>query len=118
MNRTAALVLAATVPALAAMMCVSPPLVQNSTGAELYVEIVFQDGGTFSGVIESGFFLGERSIERLEIRRADGTTQRFDRERLELLAKDLPDRTNVIWRIEAEGVRALPYSGSQALEQP
>jgi hypothetical protein len=107
-NRLAAIALAAAAPLLAAMTCAHPPVVENATGGEVYVEVVYADGETFGGVLENALWLGQRGrVERLEIRRADGSIQRFDRARLELLAKDLPDRENVVWRIDAEGVQAV-----------
>ncbi|HVH04967.1 MAG TPA: hypothetical protein VNE71_03075 [Myxococcota bacterium] len=110
MNRLAAIALAAVVPLAAALICTGPPVVYNATGAYLYVEVVSSDGETFSGSLEPALYLRGRNVERIEIRRRDGSIQRFDRARLELLAKDFPDRENLVWQIDSEGLRAVPYS--------
>jgi hypothetical protein len=106
-NRLAAIALAA---AVALFACAGPPVVRNATGAEVYVEVVSTDGETFSGSLDSALHLRNRDVERIEIRRPDGSIQRYDRARLELLAKDLPDRENRVWQIDSEGLRAVPHS--------
>jgi hypothetical protein len=104
-NRLAAIALAA-----ALFACAGPPVVRNATGAELHVEVVSGDGETFSGSLADALYLANRDVERIEIRRPDGSIQRYDRKRLELLAKDLPDRENRVWQIDGDGLRAVPHS--------
>jgi hypothetical protein len=86
-------------------------VLDNATGGALRVEVVCDDGWTFAGEVETQLWFSMegslRRLERLEIRRADGTVQRFDRARLELLAKGLPDPDAIAWVVEAEDFRAL-----------
>ena len=109
MNRLTAIALAAALPVIAALACAGAPVVKNATGSELHIEVV-SGGETFSGSLADALYLSNRDVERIEIRRPDGSIQRYDRARLELLAKDLPDRENRVWQIDSEGLRAVPHS--------
>jgi hypothetical protein len=120
-HRLAPIVLAAAALALAGMNCrAGKSVLDNATGGALRVEVVCDDGWTFAGeVVTQLWFSMEgslRRLERLEIRRADGTVQRFDRARLELLAEGIPNRDEVAWVVEAEDFRALALDAWVSLQ--
>jgi hypothetical protein len=114
-RRLAPIALVAAALALTAMQCASRPVsvLENATGAPLHVEVVCQDEWTFVGELADVLVIGTAQVvhrlERLGIRRPDGSVQRFDRARLALLAEEIPDADAIAWVIDGESLRAVPF---------
>ena len=94
-------------------------IVQNATAAPVQLAVFYQDGTHWQGSLEGNAtarYDGDfGAIARLELQRPDGSLHRYDRARLDLLAKGIAQPDAVVLRIEADGIRAVTLAESERL---
>jgi hypothetical protein len=94
-------------------------IVENATPEPVQLAVFYAGGTHWQGSLEGNStarYDGDfRTLERLELTRPDGSLHRYDRKRLDLLAKHIAASEAVVLRIEAEGVRAVTVTESERL---
>jgi hypothetical protein len=94
-------------------------IVENATAEPVQLAVFYASGTHWQGSLEgnrSARYDGDfRTLERLEVQRKDGSLHRYDRSRLDLLAKGIGPDEEVVLRVEADGIRAVTREESERL---